>query len=87
MAPTPGNIRLAEIYSETSRAAGLGAITVSDPGSRGAGDVQFVAPYVDCLDGLGASGGGAHTPNEFLYTDSIEKNAIRAALMIYRLTR
>ncbi|MBL8519358.1 MAG: M20/M25/M40 family metallo-hydrolase [Betaproteobacteria bacterium] len=87
MAPTPGNARLAALYSDASRAAGFGAVSVADPGSRGAGDVQFVAPFVDCLDGLGSSGGGAHTPNEFLYTDSIEKNAIRAALMIYRLTR
>lgn len=87
MAPTPGNERLAKLYSEASMAAGLGAVSISDPASRGAGDVQFVAPYVDCLDGLGAAGGGAHTPNEFLYADSIEKNAIRAALLIHRLTR
>ncbi len=87
MAPTKGNERLAQLYSEASLAAGFGPVRVADPGSRGAGDVQFVAPFVDCLDGLGAAGGGAHTPNEFLYADSIEKNAIRAALLIYRLTR
>jgi glutamate carboxypeptidase len=54
---------------------------------RGAGDIQFVAPYVDCLDGLGASGGNSHTPDEYLNPESIERNAIRAALLIYRLTR
>jgi glutamate carboxypeptidase len=29
---------------------------------RGAGDISFVAEYVDGLDGLGTMGGGSHTP-------------------------
>jgi glutamate carboxypeptidase len=55
--------------------------------ARGAGDIQFVAPFVDSLDGLGASGNGAHSPDEDLDAGSIERGAIRAALLIYRLTR
>jgi glutamate carboxypeptidase len=49
--------------------------------------VQFVAPFVDSLDGLGASGRGSHSPDEDLELASIERGAVRAALLIYRLTR
>lgn len=87
MAPTPGNLKLLEAYSLASADAGLNAIVAFPPGQRGAGDVQFVAPLVDSLDGLGAAGGGAHTPDEWLEIASIERGAIRAALLIYRLTR
>ncbi len=87
MAPTPGNLKVLEAYSKASADAGLGAVVPFPPGQRGAGDVQFVAPFVDSLDGLGAAGGGAHTPDEWLEIASIERGAIRAALLIYRLTR
>jgi glutamate carboxypeptidase len=87
MAPTPGNLKLLEAYSQASADAGLNAIVPFPPGQRGAGDLQFVAPLVDSLDGLGAAGGGAHTPDEWLEIASIERGAIRAALLIYRLTR
>lgn len=87
MAPTPGNYQLLEAYSRASADAGLGEVVAYPPGLRGAGDVQFVAPYVDSLDGLGAAGGSAHTPDEWLDIASIERGAIRAALLIYRLTR
>lgn len=87
MSPTEGNQRLLEIYSQASIDAGMGAIAAYPPGLRGAGDVQFVAPYVDSLDGIGAAGNGAHSPDEDLELASIERSAIRAALLIYRLTR
>ncbi|HEY8879253.1 MAG TPA: M20/M25/M40 family metallo-hydrolase [Roseateles sp.] len=87
MAPTPGNLKVLEAYSAASADAGLGAIVPFPPGQRGAGDVQFVAPLIDSLDGLGAAGGGAHTPDEWLDISSIERGAIRAAVLIYRLTR
>lgn len=87
MAVTPGNLRVLAAYSQASSDAGLGEVSAVPATARGAGDIQFVAPYVDSLDGLGASGGGAHSPNEQLDVGSIEKGAIRAALLIYRLTR
>jgi glutamate carboxypeptidase len=87
MSPTPVNEALLNAYSQASIDAGLGKIETTAPSTRGAGDVQFVAPFVDCLDGLGASGGGAHTPDEYLNPESIERNTIRAALLIYRLTK
>ena len=33
-----------------------------DPMVRGAGDISFVAPSVNSLDGLGAFGSGFHAP-------------------------
>jgi glutamate carboxypeptidase len=87
MAVTPGNLKVLAQYSQASQDTGLGPIGAVPPESRGAGDIQFVAPFIDSLDGLGAGGGGAHSPNEYLEAASIERSAIRAAILIYRLTR
>jgi glutamate carboxypeptidase len=87
MPPTEAGRKLVELYSKASQDAGLGRIDTLDPALRGAGDVQFVAPYTTGIDGLGASGSGAHTDDEDLEVASIERGAIRAALLIYRLTR
>jgi len=87
MAPTAGNLKLLELYSRASADAGLGPIEPLPISDRGAGDVQWVAPYLDSLDGLGATGKGSHTDNEELEIVSIERGAVRAAVMIYRLTR
>jgi glutamate carboxypeptidase len=87
MAPTPGNLRLLELYSQASADAGLGTIEAFPPGERGAGDVQWVAPFIDSLDGIGPDGRGSHTDNEDLEIASMERGAVRAAIMIYRLTR
>jgi glutamate carboxypeptidase len=87
MTVTPGNLKVLDAYSRASRDAGLGTVGAVPAEARGAGDVQFVAPLLDSLDGLGASGNGAHSPDEDLDVGSIERGAIRAALLIYRLTR
>ena len=87
MAITPGNQALQALYSQLSVELGLGRVKAANPETRGAGDVQFAAPHTAALDGLGSTGGGSHSPFEFLNPASIEKNAIRAAVMIYRLTR
>ncbi len=87
MAVTPANEALQAQYSQISQDLGLGKVIAGKPESRGAGDVQFAAPYTPALDGLGATGGGAHSPYEYLNPESIEKNAIRAAILIYRLTQ
>lgn len=87
MPPTEPGRKLAERYSQVSVDAGLGAIAILDPSLRGAGDLQFVAPYTVGIDGLGAYGSGAHTDAEDLEIASIERGAIRAALLIYRLTQ
>jgi glutamate carboxypeptidase len=87
MAVTPGNLKLLDLYSQASLDAGLGAVGTVPPTARGAGDIQFIAPIIDSLDGLGASGGGAHSPNERVDLNSLERSAIRAAVLMYRLTR
>ena len=87
MAPTQGNDKLLEIISGVTKDMGLGATTAGDPGSRGAGDISYIAAYVDCIDGLGASGKGAHAPGETINLKELPYLIKRAALTIYRLSR
>jgi glutamate carboxypeptidase len=87
MSPTAGNLAVLKVYSQASKDAGLGDIPALPPGQRGAGDIQFVAPLLDSLDGLGATGNGAHSPDEDLEIASIERATIRTAILLYRLTR
>jgi glutamate carboxypeptidase len=87
MAPTPGNARLLAVYDSASQALGYGAVEALDPGRRGAGDISFVAPYIDGLDGLGALGGGSHSPNERVDLPALARQTERAAVLIYRLSR
>jgi glutamate carboxypeptidase len=51
------------------------------------GDISYIAKYLDCLDGLGAPGKGAHAPGEVINLNEYPKLLKRAALLIYRLTR
>lgn len=88
MTPTEENYRLLGQYSAVSEALGYGAIAAVDPGSRGAGDISFVAPLVPAsLDALGVSGRGAHSPNERVNLNSLVPQTERAAILIYRLSR
>lgn len=87
MAPTPGNQKLADLADQASRDLGFGPVVAGDPGARGAGDVSYVAQYLDCLDGLGAPGKGAHAPGETINLKEFPKLVERTALMLYRLTR
>lgn len=87
MVATPENVALMGRLDEVSRALGFGPVVACDPKERGAGDVSFVAPYLPSLDGIGARGGGAHTPGEFGDLKSLPDLAKRTAVLIYRLTR
>lgn len=87
MPPTAGNESLVKIVSDVSKTLGYGEVKAGDPGSRGAGDISYVAQYLDCLDGLGASGRGAHAPGETMNINEYPKLIKRAALLLYRLTR
>jgi glutamate carboxypeptidase len=87
MAPTKGNEALANLLSKTSEDMGLGKVVPGNPGSRGAGDISYVAAYADCLDGLGAAGKGAHAPGETLNSKLFPVLMKRATLFIYRLTQ
>ena len=85
MPPTKGNEALVKITNDVSVALGYGKVKAGDPGSRGAGDISYIAKYLDCLDGLGASGRGAHAPGETIDLNEYPKLIKRAALVIYRL--
>jgi len=87
MPPTPGNNSLVKILSSISSALDYGVVEAGNPGSRGAGDISYVAKYLDCLDGLGASGKGAHAPGEIINLNEYPKLIKRTALLLYRLTR
>ena len=87
MEPTAGNDSLVQILNKVSTDMGIGFTKAGDPGSRGAGDISFVAKYLNCLDGLGASGDGAHEPGETINLKQFPTLIQRAALFIYRLTR
>ncbi|QJD79924.1 M20/M25/M40 family metallo-hydrolase [Spirosoma rhododendri] len=87
MDPTPANENLRMIVDKVSRDMGLGPVGAVDPGSRGAGDVSFVAEFMPCLDGLGASGKGAHSIEETLNLKEYPVLIQRTALLLYRLTR
>lgn len=87
MEATPANLALLAQLDQVSHDLGYGKVEACDPNARGAGDVSFVAPYLPSIDGLGARGGGAHTPNDYADTKSMPELAKRTAILIYRLTR
>lgn len=87
MEPTAGNNQLLEVVSGVTEAMGLGPTKAGDPGARGAGDISYVAQYMKGnIDGLGASGRGAHAPGETIHLKEFPLLIQRAALLIYRLT-
>lgn len=87
MPPTDSNMKLLDEYSKVSVDLGLGPVKAYDPGRRGAGDISYIAEYLPCLDGLGAMGGNAHAPGEYINLKTLDEQVKRAALMIYRMTR
>ena len=70
MAPTAGNKRLLQPLNESSRSAGLPEAGELDPMLGGAGDISFIAPFVDSLFG------------ESVDVESFPRQAKRAALLI-----
>lgn len=87
MEPSKQNEELLKTLSQVSVDMNLGELKADDPGSRGAGDISYIAQYVACLDGLGASGRGAHAPGETINLKEYPQLIKRSAVFIYRLTR
>ena len=85
MEPTEGNDAIRSVISDVTVAMGLGPTVAGDPGSRGAGDISYVAKYLSGVDGLGASGKGAHAPGETINLKEFPLLIQRTALLIYRL--
>jgi glutamate carboxypeptidase len=73
------------LLNEANRALGVAEEEELDPMLRGAGDISFVAPFVDSLSGLGASGSGGHAPGETVDLGSLPLQSKRAAVFINRL--
>ena len=86
MPPTPGNEALASKVSEISQKMGLGPVLPGNPGARGAGDISYIAAYLNCLDGLGASGKGAHAPGETIKLNEFPLLIQRTALLLNELS-
>jgi glutamate carboxypeptidase len=82
---TPAGQAVLAQLDTVSRALGYAAVQALDASRRGAGDLSFVAPYIPGVDGLGALGGGAHSPEEFVHLPSLEMQTARAALLMARL--
>ena len=86
LAPTQGNRRLLEIWSQASQDLGFGKVEAVDPAKAGAADISFTAGRVKmALDGLGLMGKGGHTVEETADLDTLSSQTKRAALTIYRL--
>jgi glutamate carboxypeptidase len=87
MPPSEGNYQLLKQLDAVSQDLGFEKIEALDPGERGAGDVSYVTHLIPGLDGLGATGGGAHARGEYADLDTLPRQIKRAAILIYRLTR
>ena len=88
MSPTPDNRTLLEQYSQLSVDLGYGPVGEFDAALRGAGDISWIADKVPAnLVGLGPVGEGQHSVSEKMDIHSLEMNTVRAALLLYRLTR
>lgn len=86
MAPTEGNKALLGKLNQVNTALDLPQMQPLDPMKRGAGDISFVAAYVDGLVGLGPHSTGDHAPGETVDVPSIWTQAKRAALLMTRLS-
>ncbi len=85
MAPKDGNYELVSKLNKVSLDMGLGEVKAGDPGSRGAGDISYVGEFLNCIDGLGASGTGAHSPDETINMKEYPNLLRRSVVFIYRL--
>jgi len=88
MAPTAGNQRLLELFSQVSDDLGFGEVYAVNPLRAGAADISFAADHVEmAIDGLGMSGTEGHTVDETGYLPSLPLQAKRTAVLLYRLAR
>ncbi|MDG1205515.1 MAG: M20/M25/M40 family metallo-hydrolase [Pseudomonadales bacterium] len=87
MPPTQGNKAVLSKLNQVSIDLGYGPVEAYDPGKRGAADVSFIAEYVDAIDGIGAQGLGAHTPDENIDLSTLPMLVERASILIHRLGR
>ena len=70
-----------------NRDLGLPEMGEYDPAKRGAADSGFVAAYADTLGGMGIGGGGGHAAGEWADLSTLDRQALRSAVLISRLSR
>jgi glutamate carboxypeptidase len=87
MPPTAGNRGLLALLNGVNASLDQPPMPELDPLNRGAGDVAFVAPFVDALAGVGSTGEGAHAPGESINLARQPLQTKRAAILMYRLSR
>jgi glutamate carboxypeptidase len=81
--PMPRDERMAATFAHASAIAGRLGMSLSEGGTGGGSDANFVAPLgVAVLDGLGALGNGAHSEREHVLIAHLpERTALLAALL------
>ncbi|GAB3271120.1 M20/M25/M40 family metallo-hydrolase [Parahaliea aestuarii] len=88
MPATDGNRKLLSLYTAISEELGYGPVAAVDPRRAGAADISFAAAHVDmAIDGLGLMGEGGHTVDEAADMRTLPMQAIRAAILLLRLSR
>ena len=88
MGMTEGNLALQALFSQASVDAGYGPVSAGDPADAGAADISFAAQHVEmAMDGMGMTGGGTHTTEEWADLSTLPMQTIRAALLMYRLSQ
>lgn len=81
--PMVQNERNRLLWNSAKRWAKLLDIKVKQGTSGGASDGNFTSLYAATLDGLGAVGEGAHSPNEMIYLDeSLQRTALLTLLLM-----
>ena len=81
--PMPRSALMAETFGRAQRIASEIGLTLTEGGTGGGSDANFVAPLgIPVLDGLGGRGEGAHSDREYVTIDSmINRSALLAALL------
>lgn len=81
--PMPRTPLMAKTFGKALRIASQLGLTLTEGGTGGGSDANFVAPLgVPLLDGLGAIGGGAHSEREHVHLGTLAgRTALIAALL------
>lgn len=81
--PMPRTTQMIETFSRAKEIGEQLGLTLTEGGTGGGSDANFVAPLgIPVLDGLGVVGSGAHSPRErFQLNSLVEKATLLAALI------
>jgi glutamate carboxypeptidase len=86
-APTDGNYKLMEMFSQVSQDLGFEKVGPVNPADAGAADISFTSEFIEMgIDGMGMSGADDHTINETGDLRALPKQSKRSAVLIYRLS-